>query len=88
MVKVKYLGLANLLLDKPVIPEFIQQDATPEKIAAQAADFLNSPEKMGVMKNDFSKLHEILGSQSASQTAAQEILRFLGAPRATGHEPR
>ncbi len=77
LVKVKYLGLANLLLDQPVIPEFIQNDACPEKIAALAIDYLKNTEKIDAMKTAFSKLHEILGNQSASKSAAREILTFL-----------
>jgi len=77
LVKVKYLGLGNLLLDEPVIPEFIQNDACPEKIAELAIAYLKSPEKITAMKSKFQKLHEILGHQSASQSAAAEILKFL-----------
>lgn len=77
LVKVPYLGLANLLLNQPVIPEFIQDDAKPEKIAALAVDFLSSPQKKETMKLAFAKLYEILGTQSASQGSAREIFRYL-----------
>jgi len=77
LVKVKYLGLGNLLLDEPVIPEFIQNDACPEKIAELAIAHLKSPEKITAMKSKFEKLHKILGHQSASQSAAREISTFL-----------
>jgi len=77
LVKVKYLGLTNLLLDQPVIPEFIQNDACPEQIAQLAIKYLNSSEKINAMKASFSKLHEILGNKSASQSTADEILKFL-----------
>ena len=49
LVKVKYLGLANLLLDQPVIPEFIQNKACPEKIAAFAVDYLKDSKKIDAM---------------------------------------
>lgn len=77
LVKVKYLGLTNLLLDEPVIPEFIQNDACPQKIAALAIDYLQNQTKMTAMKSKFEKLHQILGHQSASQSAAREIIAFL-----------
>lgn len=81
LVKVKYLGLGNLLLDEPVIPEFIQNDACPTKIAALAVDYLKNPVKIMAMKSKFEKLHQILGNQSASQSAAAEISTFLKASR-------
>lgn len=77
LVKVKYLGLGNLLLDEPVIPEFIQNDAKANEIADLALLYLKSPEKIQVMKSKFEKLNQILGNKSASQSAAQEIIRFL-----------
>ncbi|MEO6003293.1 MAG: lipid-A-disaccharide synthase [Opitutus sp.] len=35
LVKIEYLGIANLLLNEPMYPEFIQQDATPAALADQ-----------------------------------------------------
>ncbi len=77
LVKVKYLGLTNLLLDSPVVPEFIQNDACPEKIAALALEYLKSPQKTEAMKSEFQRLHAILGNQSASEGASRAILQFL-----------
>lgn len=77
LVRIKYLGLTNLLLDEPVIPEFIQNDACPQKIAALAVQYLNSHEETERMRTSFKKLHDLLGARSASQSAAQEIMGFL-----------
>lgn len=81
LVKVAYLGLANLLLNQPVIPEFIQNDADPKAIAELAIRYLNQPQKMEEMKSSFLKLHALLGDQSASRGASAEILKFLSASR-------
>ncbi len=77
LVKVKYLGLANLLLDKPAVPEFIQHEAVPEIMAHQAAGLIKSPAGMACMKADFRKLREILGEPGASSRAAAAVISHL-----------
>lgn len=77
LVKVKYLGLANLLLDKPAVPEFIQNDAQPEKIAAMALDFLRNDQRIAQMKEDFSQVRKTLGDLGASSRAAAAVISYL-----------
>lgn len=77
LVKVKYLGLANLLLNKPVVPEFIQNDARPEKIAAMALELLKDDKKMAQMKEDFLQVRKTLGDIGASSRAAAAIISYL-----------
>lgn len=77
LVKVKYLGLANLLLDKPAIPEFIQNDASPEKIAAMALEFLKDDKRIAQMKEDFLKVRKTLGDIGASSRAAAAVISYL-----------
>jgi len=77
LVKVKYLGLANLLLDKPAIPEFIQNDAIPEKIAAKALELLKDEKKIALMKEDFLQVRKTLGDLGASSRAAAAVISYL-----------
>ncbi len=77
LVKVRYLGLVNLLLGKTAVPEFIQYEAVPEKIARDAENLLKSPEKQKAMKEDFKRVREILGSPGASECAARAVISHL-----------
>ncbi len=45
LVRVPYLGIANILLDEPMYPEFIQRAATPASLAAELSDCINSPDR-------------------------------------------
>lgn len=45
LVKVKYASLVNLLLDKPVIPEYIQHHFTPSALIGEANEFLQNPDR-------------------------------------------
>ncbi len=77
LVKVRYLGLVNLLLNKPAVPEFIQQDADPETMAREAEKLLKSEERKKAMKEDFLKVRQLLGSPGASDRAARAVIAHL-----------
>lgn len=77
LIKVKFLGLANLLAGRQIVPEFIQNNAQPQTIAHEAEILLNSPELYRKMKNDFLEIRAKLGQEGASKKAADCITKFL-----------
>lgn len=77
LVRVKYLGMVNLLADKPVVPEFIQHDLIPTNLATQTAAFLKNPNAIATMKEEFRKVKQMLGEKGASRRAAESIFNFL-----------
>ena len=77
LVKVPYLGLVNLLAEKRVVPEFIQQDLHPETIAHEAKVLLENKELYDQMKQAFEEIRKKLGSGGASRRAAEVILNSL-----------
>ena len=76
LVRVKFLGLANLLAGKSVVPEFIQ-DLNPVEIANKVKAFLEDPEAQETMKEEFRKVRGKLGEAGASQKAARAVLESL-----------
>ncbi len=44
LIKVKYAHLANIMEDRQIVPEFIQENCGAERIAAAATELLSSPE--------------------------------------------
>lgn len=74
---IKYVNLTNILLDKPIIPELLQEDCTKEKLAATAEELLN-PQSVLVMKEQqgFVELKKALGMGEIkpSEKAAEIIL--------------
>ncbi|PCI56302.1 MAG: lipid-A-disaccharide synthase [Alphaproteobacteria bacterium] len=76
LVKVKYAHLANILLDKGIVPECLQGKCTSNNIAQEALDLLQDEEKRNLQKESFLALGEILGDKNAmspSQRAAEFI---------------
>lgn len=78
LVKVKYFAMPNLLTDEPMVPEFLQDDATPEALSAAVAELLNDPERRAVIESRFVALRAEL-TRGAQQRAAKAILDLAGA---------
>jgi len=61
-----WVGLPNILCRDFVVPELLQQQATPQAIASSVTEWLAHPERMLELKKTFSKLHESLRADTAS----------------------
>lgn len=75
LVKVKYISLVNLIMDKPVVKELIQDDLNKENLITELNKILQQGAALQQMKNDYQNLWQSLGSRSASSLAAEEITR-------------
>ena len=60
-----WVGLPNILCRETVVPEFLQDDATPEALAAAALHWLDHPEKVSALEQRFTTLHHTLRQDSA-----------------------
>ncbi|HTD00600.1 MAG TPA: lipid-A-disaccharide synthase [Chthoniobacterales bacterium] len=74
LVKVKYLGMPNVLADKQVVPEFIQHRAKSPDLAKTILRLLDDPMKREQMISEFDKIAAQLGESGASERAAKAIL--------------
>ncbi len=78
LVKIKYIGLVNLIMDKEVVKELIQDDLTVENLKKELGTLLNSKEKQEQLKNDYAALKNLLSRGGhASANAAKSIYNFL-----------
>jgi lipid-A-disaccharide synthase len=74
LVKVKYLGMPNVLADKEIVPEFIQHRARPKDVAKAIAQLLGNSMARERMISEFGKISVQLGESGASDRAAEAIL--------------
>lgn len=77
LIKVKYISLVNLILDKPAVKELIQQDLNEQQLFEELNDLLNNKERIEQQQSDYTHLWELLGSEVASVKAATEILKMV-----------
>ena len=76
LVKTDYIALPNLLADKALVPEFIQHEATPEKLCDALVPLLASDAVYHRQTEAFLDIHRQL-RQNASEKAAQAVLELL-----------
>ncbi len=77
LIKVPYVSLPNIILNRPIFPELLQNDCRPENIARRALDWLDSPNTLQNIRTDLNQLRQILGGPGAARRAAKLILQDL-----------
>lgn len=77
LIKVKNIGMVNIIAGKTVVPELIQKDVTPEKITSAVVQILENPSKQEEIKKELNRLKEKIGKSGASFRAAQIIISLL-----------
>ncbi|HLF46948.1 MAG TPA: lipid-A-disaccharide synthase [Chitinophagaceae bacterium] len=78
LIRVKYISLVNLIMDKPVVKELIQQEMNVKNLEKELNDILQQPDKIAAMKKDYAALKELLTEkENASLKAARLIYDFL-----------
>jgi len=83
LIKIKYIGLVNLIMDKEVVKELIQDELTVEKLRYELNELLTNRAKQEQVKEDYASLKEILSKGGhASANAAIIIYDLLkGSPQ-------
>lgn len=77
LIKVKYISLVNLIMDKPVVKELIQNDLTPENVEAELKLLLTNHKVQRQLLDDYEDLRYKLGNAGASNNAATVIFDDL-----------
>ena len=78
LIKIKYICLVNLIMDKEVVKELIQDELTVENITAELNSILSNSERRQQLLNDYTELKKLLGAGgNASANAAKSIIDFL-----------
>lgn len=79
LIKIKYICLVNLIMDKEVVKELIQDELTPENLTRELKAVLQDKVRLQQLQKDYAALKTLLGKEgNASANAAESIYRFLG----------
>ncbi len=79
LVRTPMFAMVNLIAAKRVVPELVQKDFTPERLANEVTLLLDSPESLAEMRRGLAEVREKLGPPGAVERAADIIAGMLGA---------
>jgi lipid-A-disaccharide synthase len=74
---IPFASPTNLVVMKQIVPEFLQEEATPENITQAAMELLLNPERTQQTLADYQEMRQCLGELGVCDRAAQEILQML-----------
>jgi lipid-A-disaccharide synthase len=74
VVNIKYISLVNLIMDKEIVKELIQDDFTVENLRLELTKAIDNQE---IMKKDYEILRGVLGNEGASDRAGALMVKYL-----------
>ena len=80
VVKVKYASILNLLLDRPVVPELLQYESRPDRLAAELHRLLTDRDAVAAQRQGFAEALTMLRAPfgTPSECTAEAVLSMLG----------
>ena len=73
LVKLPHIALVNLVLGRSVVPELLQHEASPDRIAAVCNKLLSDRDRIRQMRSDLGELRQTLGERGASRRVAEAV---------------
>jgi len=77
LVQINHIGLVNILAGRRIVPELLQREVTPDRIAAEAKKMLYDKDYYARIKKDLHDVKITLGPPGASERAARVIAGML-----------
>ena len=77
LIRVKHIGLVNLIAGKKIVPELLQREASPQKIADTVLEMLNDVSGLERIRNELLSIRDALGGPGASERVADIALNML-----------
>ncbi|MBF0227022.1 MAG: lipid-A-disaccharide synthase [Desulfobacterales bacterium] len=77
LIKVKNIGLVNLIAGREIVPELVQDKANPKNIANTICNMLRSANNLNTIKKNLISIRDLLGGKGASNRVADIVMEFL-----------
>jgi len=77
LIKVKHIGIVNLIAQKELLPELIQDNASPQTIAETVTAMINDQERLRQIKKELVGIRDHLGGAGASDRVARIALSLI-----------
>ena len=77
IVKIRYISLGNLIVDRLAFKEFIQNDCNPDALVREVRDLIENKERRKKMSEDYADIRNALGGSGASAEVAKAMIEEL-----------
>ena len=77
LIKIPHLGLVNIVAGRKIVPEFLQFEAEPRRIASAALSLLEDKNRLELMRSELKAVRAKLGRPGASRRAARLVLETM-----------
>ena len=81
IVKIRYISLGNLIVDRLAFKEFIQDDCNADALVTEIRDLIENQERRQKMLDDYADIRAALGGAGASSAVAKAMIAELKADR-------
>ena len=80
IIKVRFISLVNLIMDRMVVTELVQGDLNTLKLHGELSDILSTGYRHVSIRKDYERLRLILGGKGASSRIASDMVENLRQP--------
>jgi lipid-A-disaccharide synthase len=87
LVRTPFFSMVNLIAGKRAVPELIQNDFTPDRVAREILRLLNDQSAREALRHDLAEVRQRLGPPGAVERAADAILRLIADTQALPTSP-
>ena len=77
LIKIPYIGMVNVVAGEKIVPELVQNECTPAKIAQTCLDYLNDEALSAQAKSRLSAIKNKLGQPGAAGRAAESAVKLM-----------
>jgi lipid-A-disaccharide synthase len=77
IVKIRFISLGNLIVDRLAFKEFIQDDCNPDALVTEIRDLIEDNERREKMLSEYAEIRSLLGDRGASHAVARAMIEML-----------
>lgn len=77
IIKVKYISLGNLIVDRLAFKEFIQHDCNADALVTEVRELIENNDRRTAMLNEYAQIRNLLGGSGASAAVAKSMIEEL-----------
>lgn len=76
LVKIRFISLVNLIVDRKIVTELIQEECNPQKVASELSQIVEGKGREQMLEG-YAHLHQLMGEAGASEKVAKLIVGYL-----------